>query len=689
MFGPDVRISLWLTFVLVTGFYQPAYNELHSAHVSTDSLILGENEKYALGSYLEFHEDSTRRLTFDQIRSEGDQIRFEKNTFSVAALGYTSSAVWLKFRLYNNASENKTWLMEYGSPIIDRLEVFVPNDSGNYSVHRAGNAFPFIEREWSHRNPVFSLETPSQKSVTVYIRLESENALQVSLTLFSSKEFIKKTRIEYGLFGVLYGCLIVMFFYNLFIFISVRDNAYLYYVIYILSMIFAQLATNGHTFEFLWPNVTDWNKYSLLIFVVLLLSSAGQFTRAFLRTRKFSPWIDKSIVGLMVVIMISGTFALITRSVLLAGPVITFAGALLPAILMGAGIQSVRSGYHPARYFLIAWSVLLIGLTLYTLKTLGLVPYNFFTDNVLDIGTVLEMMLLSLGLADRINTMKEDLTQKELERERLAKESETEKIQLIEAQKIALEKEVSERTQDLRTKNEELARINEKKNEYLGFVAHDLRNPLTTIIGYIDLVIDDIRNGRFRSESGIKDLSKISKVGTHMAGFISELLDISAIESGKVRLEIKEAFIEDILKETQVLHERQAEQKNIKLNVQTMAGLPAVKIDRQKISSVIDNLLTNAFKYTFPGGTVRMYGEMRGKEIWLHVEDNGQGLDENDLKTIFTSFKRLSARPTGGESSTGLGLAIVKKTIEIHGGRVWVESQKGKGSVFSFSLPVI
>lgn len=688
MFRPEVRISLWLTFVLVAGFYHPACDKLLSAEASTDSLILENKERYVLGPYLEFFEDSTRRISLDQIRSETNPIKFEKNAFLVAALGYTSSAIWVKLRLHNHSTANKSWLLEYGSPIIDRVEAYIPSDDGNYILHRMGNTFPFSEREWSHRNPVFSVNTPPQKAITVYVRLESENAIQVSLTLFSSREFIKETKVEYGLFGILYGCLIVMLFYNLFIFISVRDTAYLYYVIYILCMIFAQLATNGHTFEFLWPRSTDWNKYSLLLFVVLLLCSAGQFSRAFLRTRQFSPWIDRVIIGLIAVIILSGALAMITRSVALAGPVITFAGAFLPVVLMAAGIQSVRRGYHPARYFLIAWSVLLVGLTLYTLKTLGLVPYNFFTDNVLDIGTVLEMMLLSLGLADRINTMKEDLSHKELEKERLAKESEMEKIHLIEAKKVELEKKVLERTYDLRVKNEELAKLNEKKNEYLGFVAHDLRNPLTTIIGYIDLVIDDIRNGRFRSESGIKDLSKISKVGTHMAGFISELLDISAIESGKVRLDIKDAFIEDILKETQILHERQAEQKNITLKVQTMTGLPAVRIDRQKISSVIDNLLTNAFKYTFPGGTVKLYGEIHGKEVWLHVEDNGQGLDENDLQTIFTSFKRLSARPTGGESSTGLGLAIVKKTVEIHGGRVWVESKKGKGSVFSFSLPL-
>jgi signal transduction histidine kinase len=124
------------------------------------------------------------------------------------------------------------------------------------------------------------------------------------------------------------------------------------------------------------------------------------------------------------------------------------------------------------------------------------------------------------------------------------------------------------------------------------------------------------------------------------------------------------------------------------LTIEPLDALPDVPVDHSKIASVVDNLLTNAIKYTYAGGSIRIYGESSLSEIQIHVKDTGQGLTPDDKKKVFATFTKLSAKPTGGESSTGLGLAIVKKIVEIHGGRVWVKSEHGKGSTFSFSLPM-
>lgn len=234
----------------------------------------------------------------------------------------------------------------------------------------------------------------------------------------------------------------------------------------------------------------------------------------------------------------------------------------------------------------------------------------------------------------------------------------------------------------------ELKLLNEKKNEYLGIVAHDLRNPLSTIVGYTDLLIEDFRKGKIKPKEAVEDLSKIAGVSRHMNRFITELLDISSIESGKVRMEFRSVDLKMIVSECESLHRRAAQNKNIELFIDYDTLLPAVKVDTSKISSVIDNLLSNAIKYSYPGGKVKVTFEREKNEIITHVHDSGQGLSDDDLKKVFTSFKRLSSKPTGGEPSTGLGLAIVKKIIELHQGRVWVRSELGKGATFSFSLPI-
>jgi len=235
---------------------------------------------------------------------------------------------------------------------------------------------------------------------------------------------------------------------------------------------------------------------------------------------------------------------------------------------------------------------------------------------------------------------------------------------------------------------EELSSLNEKKNEFLGFAAHDLRSPLTVIINYLSLVTEQMKQDEFNKEKSIRDLNKVLTVTQTMSDMVTTLLDISAIESGKVLLNVKKGNLKDILYENEYFHRRLATQKNIKIEYVTDFISTEIIADHERIVEVIDNLVSNAIKYTQPGGNIKIFCELKKDEIITNIQDNGLGLTKEDLTQIFNSYTKLSARPTAGETSTGLGLAIVKKIINLHGGKVWVVSEKGKGSTFSFSLPI-
>ncbi|HPC82591.1 MAG TPA: two-component regulator propeller domain-containing protein [Thermoanaerobaculaceae bacterium] len=234
----------------------------------------------------------------------------------------------------------------------------------------------------------------------------------------------------------------------------------------------------------------------------------------------------------------------------------------------------------------------------------------------------------------------------------------------------------------------ELQALNEKKNEFLGLAAHDLRNPLGLISGWTGLAVRNLETGKQPVARVIADLERVLKVAEQMNQIVAELLDISAIESGKLRLEPRPENLCSILEECEQLYGHLAAEKGIDLSL--LPDLPhlTVQADRNRVIEVMANLLSNAIKYTHPGGRVRIGCEQRNGEAVTHVEDTGQGLTPDDLAVMFKRFGKLSARPTGGEPSTGLGLAIVKKIVELHGGRIWVASERGKGSRFSFSLPV-
>ena len=234
---------------------------------------------------------------------------------------------------------------------------------------------------------------------------------------------------------------------------------------------------------------------------------------------------------------------------------------------------------------------------------------------------------------------------------------------------------------------DELRLLNEKKNEFLGLAAHDLRNPLNAMINRVGLLQRQVREGRSDPDGAADDLERVLQAAEHMQTLINELLDLSAIEAGRLTLCRKPESVAMLLREITAFYQRIAGQKNIRLEVDPGPDMPAVPMDKARMLEVLDNLLSNAIKFTFPGGSIRVWPEASERTVRIHISDTGQGLDDTDLRDIFTGFKKLSARPTGGESSTGLGLAIVKKIMEAHGGSVAVRSRKNEGAVFTVSLP--
>lgn len=234
---------------------------------------------------------------------------------------------------------------------------------------------------------------------------------------------------------------------------------------------------------------------------------------------------------------------------------------------------------------------------------------------------------------------------------------------------------------------EQLRELNEKKNEFLGIAAHDLRNPLTGVISFSDILLRFLEEDRLDKALWKRYLRNILVLAEDMSTMVHQLLDVAAIEAGKVELRLERRRLDALLAERGELHAQTAREKGIDLELDTVSAAGVeVLVDRVRVGEVVDNLVSNAIKFTWPGGRVRVFCERGNGDVVTHVEDTGQGLETHELGDVFTG-KKLSARPTAGEPSLGLGLVIVKKIVELHRGRAWVVSRKGVGSTFSFSLP--
>ena len=233
---------------------------------------------------------------------------------------------------------------------------------------------------------------------------------------------------------------------------------------------------------------------------------------------------------------------------------------------------------------------------------------------------------------------------------------------------------------------DELRRLNATKDEFLGIAAHDLRSPLGGIKSIADLLLRLLQEDRLEKPLAQRFLGNVRITADQMLTLVDNLLDVAAIETGRVELSLETHRLAELLEEREAMHRPAAREKDITLDIELPTDECCVHVDRHRIAEVVDNLLTNAVKYTHRGGHVRLHCQRNDDTMTIHVQDNGQGLPADEVDDAFTG-RKLTPQPTGGEKSTGLGLVIVKKIVDLHGGRVWVESEAGKGSTFSFSVP--
>lgn len=233
-------------------------------------------------------------------------------------------------------------------------------------------------------------------------------------------------------------------------------------------------------------------------------------------------------------------------------------------------------------------------------------------------------------------------------------------------------------------KQRELTGNNERKNKFIGIVAHDLRNPVISIRGFSELLLKDSNN--FNEEQN-EFLSIIHSTSRNMLAMINDLLDISRIESGNIHLSQKTGSLNKLILEKIQLIQLQANKKHITIHKELFL-IPDIAFDAHRLGQAVDNLITNAIKFAPIGSNVYLSLKQDEGLVRFSVTDEGPGIPREEQHLLFSEFHRLSIRPTGGETSTGLGLAIAKKIIEAHNGVIEFETQEGMGSTFSLILPV-
>ena len=242
---------------------------------------------------------------------------------------------------------------------------------------------------------------------------------------------------------------------------------------------------------------------------------------------------------------------------------------------------------------------------------------------------------------------------------------------------------VDERTKELRSSNIRLTEANEQKGELLSMAAHDLKNPLQAIIGFSELI--SLRGDC--PENIKKNSHLILEASKGMLETINNTLNTTVIREGKVTISNEEVIdLTELSRLVVEIYSEFAKKKN-QIVITRFWSDCFIRGEKERIKIIIENLLSNAIKYSPLNRNIILSVEKLGKNVVLSVKDEGSGFSEEDKKKMFEKFRRLSSKPTAGESSTGIGLSIVKKIVEMHRGKIWLESIDGEGSIFFVSFP--
>ncbi|KTC57607.1 MULTISPECIES: sensor histidine kinase [Pseudomonas syringae group] len=623
-----------------------------------------ENTRFLpLGRAIQVFEDPTGEATIESVIAAAHAGAFQSVPAGTFNAGYSHSAFWLKVELtYRpiDASIHNDWLLELAYPPMDHVDFYVPDADGNPGrVWQTGDMLPFSSRQFAQNNYLFQLDLPAGQTRTLYMRIRSEGSVQAPLNLWSTHAYLEAQPTKVYVFGLIYGVLLGMLVYNLFIYLSVREVDYLYYLLYVASFGLYQMSINGVAIEYLWPDSPWWANASTPFLMALATLFACQFSRSFLGTAQLARWLDR-----LLLIVIGAAVLVMGMALFLGyGPALRGATQLVmtgAVTIYLAGIVAIMKGERVGRYFVLAWSVFMVSGLIFGLMLLGYLPNTFLTMYASHIGTVLEMAFLSMALADRINHAR-------------CQQART----LLAA------------GQDLERLNQQLANSNRLKDEFLATLTHELRTPMNGVIGSLEVMQtldmdDELEMYQQTAASSARD----------MMSMINGILTLTELQAGVLYADCNAFSPEDLADRLRNRFLGAAQSKGLILTLDLDDKLPpCLRGDIGKLYQCIECLMDNAIKFTRKGAVqVRFSGHPQDLErMYLRVEvmDSGIGFSRLDEAQLYQHFFQVDGSMTREYGGLGIGLAICRKLVELQGGELSHRSEPGKGSCFTLNVPML
>ncbi len=582
------------------------------------------------GSHIVYWNDLEGKASLDDARSHASDFQISRR--ETVTLGHRNGSVWLRFEAENQRPEKDTWFLEIAYPMLDSIEIYILNadDTVVYSA-RGGDHTPVVEREYSFQNYLFKVQLPAHEKRVFFLRVRSESTMQVPIFLHNDQGLVQSTTMENLGLGLYYGIAAVMILYNLFVFFSLRDVSYLFYVLYVSMYVGFQLAYNGLSTVHIWPGQMWWGDHNINIFIGCIYVFAVLFTRSFLHTRSYLPKFDK-------ILLVSLFYGVAIVAVGFLGRyrianILASAGTvILMLICIAAGVLALRAGYRPARFYLLGWILFLIGALLLGMKQFAILPSMFLTNYGSQIGSAVEMILLSLALADRINVMK---TEKEEAREEAFK-----------SQSLAIQT---------------LEKADRLKDEFLSNVSHELNTPVTTILGYAEL----LKDGEVSPENQPEVLKQMHAESERLRSMLRLLMYTTKIDAGEIVPVPADLELDPLLAEC--VAETRGGTRGKVHSFRAEDSKWTLRADPELFRAAIVEILKNSVIHTPEGTITTIHASTNGSRRSIIFRNNGPSVPADALGKLNARFYRVDSSLTYKESGMGIGLFVASRLLECMG----------------------
>jgi two-component system, sensor histidine kinase LadS len=654
---------------------------------------------YNLGEIVEILEDKTKKISLAQIRANSNAMNFKKSHQPVPNFGYSNAHYWFRFKIKSTDSHPLNWYLHFNNHFIDTLIVYQFTDNQLVSTKKIGDLLPYQERYLDYRTLLIPLELETRRTYEVYVHFKGTFSKRLPIEVVEIANFLAKDQYMTLWQAIISGIFIALILYNSFLYWGIRDFSYLYYVGYLICFLLVQLAYTGFANQLFFQVYPLFANIAFNFWVCPTLIFSNLFAMHFLHIKQYYPLLAKAIYasnwGLLGVSLLFLYCIIDTRYVLISNQLGVLIGfPMIMLIYICSFFIYFRHCYNPAQYYMYAWGAVYLGFVLFLLKTINILPSTWLTEYGFQLGSAVEVLLLSLGLANRINQEKQ-------EKLHLLRENET----IVREQNFKLEEKVRKRTHEINEINNELQQLNEEllqindtlhtqksnlvelnheKDGLMSILVHDLRSPLIKIQGLLDLIQEDSQLSE-EQQGFAQMIETICKQSTELIDDILTLNSLSQnLNRQKTTIDLIE-FTQNHLKNFYPI----AERKNIIINPQFIDNqLVMINSFKNHLTRILDNLLSNAVKFSNANTQIQVLVGKNEHWAWLEIKDQGQGIKPEERIKLFKKFQKLAARPTAGESSTGLGLAIVKALVDDLKGEIEVQSEWGKGTNFKIFLPL-